>query len=184
MKVHREALKHLLHRVGITIVNRSVGSDARTHLIEKFVAHIVLHNLVDEILSLGSVAHERHIALQDIPQLREFVKVVVTKEASDGRKSGILLLRKDGRAVFCVLMHGAELVNIENFTTHAHTLLRENRISVALRQQYDVDNEEEGAENDETYERTHKVETALHGELPRSHVHRNQCRIVSSIMRF
>ena len=184
MKVHREALKHLLHRVGITVVDCSVGSDARTHLIEKFVAHVVLHNLVDEKLSLGAIPYERHVALQNVPQLREFVKVVVAKEATDRRESGILLLRKHGRTVFCTLMHGAELVNIENLTTHAHTLLRKNRISVALRQQYNVDDEEEGAENDDSDERTHKVEATLHGELPRSHMHWDQCRIVSSIVCF
>ena len=52
---------------------------------------IELHNLVNEVFALRSRAHETHISTEHVPQLREFVEMVVAKEFSDFGKTAVVL---------------------------------------------------------------------------------------------
>ena len=73
VEVHLQSAQHLLERVGIAIIKRCHREDARTDGIELFVAGVMLHDLVDEELPLGSWSHKRHVANEDVPQLRKLV---------------------------------------------------------------------------------------------------------------
>ena len=61
VEVHLEAVQHLSEGIGIAIVEGGFAEDARTHLIELFVAGVGLHNLIDKKLSLGAIPYKAHI---------------------------------------------------------------------------------------------------------------------------
>ena len=86
-----KAAQHLLHGVGIAIVKRGIACHARSYLIEKGVTRVVHHYLVNVILALGSIAYERHVAAEHVPQLWQLVKVVRTDEASHLSKARVVI---------------------------------------------------------------------------------------------
>lgn len=77
IEVVLQSLQHLLHRVGVAVVESGITCHAWAHLVELFVAVVVLHDPVNEILSLRTIADERHVADQNIPQLWQLVKMVI-----------------------------------------------------------------------------------------------------------
>lgn len=66
-QVVAQATKHLLQRVRIAVVKRSIRGHARTDLIKITIAGIAFHDLVDVELALRTGADEGHITDEDIP---------------------------------------------------------------------------------------------------------------------
>src|SRR5260370_9387983 len=65
----------------------------------------------DEFRPLRARADDRHIAPQDVEQLRQLIHVELAQPSSDGRNAGIVLLGPDRAAVSLVLgPHGAEFI--------------------------------------------------------------------------
>lgn len=62
-----EASKHLLHSIGVAVVQSGVGSHSGAYGIQICVARIVLHDLVDIEFAFGTVANESHVALEHVP---------------------------------------------------------------------------------------------------------------------
>src|SRR3712207_5708329 len=100
VKVELQSAQHLLHRVGIAIVERGVGSNAWPNLIEERVALVVLHNLVDVELAFGSWSDESHVATENVPQLWQLVKMVVAQEPANLRHAMVALMAEQLWSIF------------------------------------------------------------------------------------
>lgn len=79
--VHFESAEHLCHGVGISVVECRLRCESGAHLVDDRIAVGVLHYLVDEVLTFRAGAYERHIAFENIPQLWQFVEMVVAQES-------------------------------------------------------------------------------------------------------
>ena len=127
IEVELQTAEHLLHRVGIAVVERGVGRQARTDLVQFLVAGIAFHYLVDEILALRTGADERHVALQHVPELGQLVEMVSAQEASEGCQTVVISFGQLRNAVLLIVYnHGAELVDVERATALADALLNED----------------------------------------------------------
>ena len=71
-----QAAEHLLHSVGVAVVECGVRCDTRAYLVEIFIAFVVLQDLVDVELALGAWTYECHVANKNIPKLWELIEVV------------------------------------------------------------------------------------------------------------
>ena len=58
VEVELKAAKHLLHSVGVAIVESGIGGDSWTQLVELGIAGVVLHDFVDEVLALRAGTYE------------------------------------------------------------------------------------------------------------------------------
>src|SRR4051812_991653 len=125
LDVIQVVLDPLLDRgVAAPAVHLRPAGDARLH----FVAQHVLGNLVlelrDEQRPLGPRADDRHIALEDVPQLRQFVDVGAPQHLADRRPPRVLLAREHWPGHrFGIVEHRAELVDHERLAVEAHPLL-------------------------------------------------------------
>jgi hypothetical protein len=45
-------------------------------LVKVFIACVLLHNLIDIMLTFWAIAHKRHVAYQDIEKLGQFVEMM------------------------------------------------------------------------------------------------------------
>ena len=130
LQIHVQTREHLLHGVGIAVVERSLRRQPRAYLVELGVIGVMLHNLVDENLSFRAVADERHIATEYVPELWELVQMIVAEEVADRCHLRQTLLLGTGDAVLLgILMHGAELQDVEWTSMEADTLLTIDRLT-------------------------------------------------------
>ena len=144
IQVEFKAAQHLLHRVGVAVVESGIGSDTGTNLIEIGVAVVVLHDLLDEIFALGTWTDERHLAFQHIPQLWQLVEVMATQELSDFGHTRFVLVLIECRAVFLgIHAHRAELVDVERSSETSDAFLFEDGRSAILTLHGEVANQEE-----------------------------------------
>lgn len=126
-EVVAQAAEHLLDGVGIAIVEGGVGSDTRTDLVEVAITGIALHDLVDVELAFGTWTDKGHLATENVPELRKFVEVVLTKELADLGHAFVLAAGiQGGTCLFGIEFHAAELVDVERATETADALLLEN----------------------------------------------------------
>ena len=124
VEVHLQSAQHLFYRVGVAVIERCHGEDARAYGIELGVARVVLHNLVDEELPFGSWSDKRHVADEDVPQLRELVEMMVAQETSYARQSVVVLFAEVRVVVvFGMRHHRAELIELEGPSFIADALL-------------------------------------------------------------
>lgn len=126
VKVEVETAQHLLHCVGVSVVQRGVGGHARTYGIQLRIARIVFHYLVDVEFALRSVADERHVAPKNVPQLWKFIDVVASHPFAYLCEPGIVerAVEQQLRAVFLgVVSHAAELVDMKRLAVQPYALL-------------------------------------------------------------
>ena len=67
VEVHLQADEHLLHRVGIAVMQGGIAGYTGPKGIESFVTRIVFHNLVDVVFPFWSWTDEGHIADGYVP---------------------------------------------------------------------------------------------------------------------
>ena len=133
VEVELQSSQHLLHGVGVAVVERGVGGHARSNLVEERIAFVVLHDLVDVELALRAGTDERHVADEHIPELGQFVEVVVTEEHADLGHAGVLLMGEELRPVLLgIHSHGAELIDVERPSEPSDSLLLEDGGSPVL----------------------------------------------------
>ena len=126
-EVVAQAAEHLLDSVGVAVVESGVGGDTRTYLVEVAITGVALHNPVDVEFALRSRSDKGHLAAEDVPELGQFVEMVLTQELADLGHAFVLAAGIQGRA--CLLgigLHATELVDVERTTETADTLLLEN----------------------------------------------------------
>lgn len=133
IEVELEATEHLLHGVGVAIVEGGVAGDTGTNLIEIGVARIVLHDLVDEELALGTWSDEGHVAEEDIPELRKLVEVMIAQELARLGEAAVTLGARELRTlVLGIGAHGAELIHVERTAKATNALLLVNGGSIVV----------------------------------------------------
>ena len=126
MQVHAQALHHFVHRVGVSVVEGCGGKQARTQLIEEAVVGIQRHDPVNEKATLRTRAHEAHIALEYVPKLGKFIKMVLSQEFSHVGQALVIFHAKHRPVGLGHDCHRAELVEDERLATEAYALLLEN----------------------------------------------------------
>lgn len=127
VQIVTQPAEHLLHRVGIAVVERGIGGDSRTYLIEKTVTGIVLHNLINVELAFRTGTDECHIAPKDVPQLWKFVQMVFAQELADFGQTGIHSSCIELRTCrFGIDAHAAELVDVKRTAEATDAFLLEN----------------------------------------------------------
>ena len=130
----------------------------------------VLHDLVDEVLALRAWTHERHVAHKHVPQLGEFVDVVLAEKTLKLRRFHTVALRHELRTlVFHHSAQRAELVDGERLATIADTLLSEKHRTVFLDNHDEGDDKEHREEDDKSEQGTDKIRDPLHAALKGIH---------------
>ena len=132
-QVITKTAEHLLHRIRIAIVERSIRSHPRTNLIKKPITRILFHNPIDVEFAFGTRTDKSHIANEYIPQLGKLIQMVLAKELSYSGQSGILSTRIQGRTkLLRIQPHALELVDIERTSKTTNPLLFENSRTTIL----------------------------------------------------
>lgn len=153
---------------------------ARLHAEAALVVAVVLVEFAD---GRRAGADEGHIALEDVPELRELVEARLADEAADLRDARVifhleheavhLILRKELLlALLRVLVHAAELVHAELAAIFADARLRENDRSRRVELDDRSKDDEDDAEDRKADDRANDVKRALHNRgdhaLPRT----------------
>lgn len=128
-------------------------------------------------------ADEGHVALEDVPELREFVEARLADEAADLRDARVIFHLEHEAvhfilgeelllALLCVLVHAAELVHAELAAIFADPRLRENDRPGRVELDDRAEDDKEDAEDRKAHNRADDVECALHDRgdhaLPRA----------------
>lgn len=58
VEIHAQALEHLFHRIGITVVEGGGREDSRAHQVDVPVVGVLLHNLFGKVGAFGAGAYE------------------------------------------------------------------------------------------------------------------------------
>lgn len=126
-QVVAEATKHFIQGIGIAVVQGGVRGYSGTNLIQITVAGIFFYDLVDIELAFGTGAYESHVSTEDVPELGEFVQMVVAQESADFCHTGVFLTGIEGGAFLLgIQLHAAEFIDIERAAEATDTLLLEN----------------------------------------------------------
>src|SRR5262245_15919538 len=112
------------------------AGDAGLDLVTQHVLRDLVLELRDEKRTLGPRSDNRHVALEHVPELGQFVDVGLAQELADWRPPRILFTGEHRSGFgFGVLVHRPELVNHERLAVEPHPLLAVE--DVALRRQLD-----------------------------------------------
>lgn len=145
----------------------------------------MLDNLVDIVLPFRSGAYKRHVALEDVPKLREFVEVMVTQETADMSHAIIFLMSEQLRSVFlCIHSHASELINGERLSETSDALLLENSRSTVLVPDQNIANEEERRKDNKRYSSNKTISNPLRVALKGVHSVRDKPWVVLVIIPF
>ena len=130
------------------------------------MAQHVLRDLVlelrDEQRTLRPRPDDGHVALEDVPQLRQLVDVRSAQQLADRRPPRILLAREHRtRLGFRILVHRSELVNHERLAVEAHPLLAVEHLAARRQLHQHGDDPERDGEHDQRGARDRDVDTAL-----------------------
>ena len=97
------------------------AGDARFDVMAIGVFRIFFHKLFDEVGAFWSGADEAHVSVEDIPDLRDFIKACCPDEISDFGNARIIFCRQLGAGVFFrINTHGTEFVDIIFFAKTAY----------------------------------------------------------------
>lgn len=161
-KIKVEPTQHLLHGVGVTIVESGVGCYAWPDLIEINVTRVVLNNLVNVVFAFGPRAYEGHVALHDVPQLWQLVEMVVAKESSHLRHAAVLFVAEELWTVFLgVDAHASELIDGERTAKPANALLLEDGRTAILALHQDIANKKQGREHNDACQGHQEIDDSL-----------------------
>src|SRR4051812_23382818 len=80
--------------------------------------------LIDEVRPLRPRTDERHVAFEDVPELRQLVEIEASQHPAERRAPWIVVARPDGAGLaFGVVVHRSKLVDRERLAVEAHALL-------------------------------------------------------------
>src|SRR5262245_47403491 len=111
-------------RVAAPAVDLRPAGDAGLHLVAQHVLRNLVLELLDKEWALGAWPDDRHVAAENIPELRQLVDVKAAEPAAEWRRTRIVVARPDRTGhILSVYEHCSELVNLEGFAVEAHALL-------------------------------------------------------------
>ena len=153
LKIHVKTTKHLLHGICVSIFYSCQRRYPWTRAEQQTIIWIVLHNLIDEKLSLRAITYERHISLEHIPQLWKFIHMMTSEFASEIRKAHIIVRFQLRHTILLGIHdHCPELVYPERLASPTDTFLTvqsRSRIKDFLQHDY---NQKDGRKN---YDKSH-----------------------------
>src|SRR6185369_10630761 len=91
---------------------RPTGESGLNHETFLIVRHF-LCELRDHLGTLGAWADERHVAAQDMPELRDFIDAIPAEEAADKRDPRVIFFGPFCAIPFCIDAHRAQLRHAE-----------------------------------------------------------------------
>ena len=178
-KVVAQAAQHLLHGVGIAVVQSGIGRNAGTNLVQVAIARVVLHNLVDVELALGPGAYEGHFADKHVPQLGQFVQVMVAQKLAHLGEALVFFARIQGRTVLLgIQLHAAELVDVERTTETPDAFLLEYGRATVFALHGNVAYQEKGRKHNHGHQGREAVEETLHVALEAVHTVANEMIVI------
>lgn len=161
VEIHLQAGEHLLDRIRVAVVERGQREESRAHGIQQLVARIVLHDLVDKDLSLGSMAYKRHVAPQDIPKLGQLVEVVIADKAADACQALVAVVVELSPVGLGLDDHRTEFMQREGLAVATDALLMEKSGASILPFDGNPDDEHQPGEDKNACNRANNVERAL-----------------------
>lgn len=168
VSIHMQTDQHLFHSIGIAIIEGGFRRQSGPHLIDEHIAGVVGHNLVDIKPALRTGAYKRHVALQHIPELGQFVEMMLTQEQLSLCGLPYAAFRHKLRLLLW-LAHGAELVNGKRLPSISDALLRKYSRTVFLSLQHDGYHQIDRREDYHAGKREDYVKQALDGSLNTAH---------------
>ena len=126
VQVILQTLKHLFHRIGVTVMQSCVRCNTWSYLVEINISSIILQNLVYIKLTLWTRTNKRHISAEYIVQLWQLVKMMRPYKLSDFGQTRIVLSTSVAQLrthLLSIKTHRAELVDIERSAETTYALL-------------------------------------------------------------
>ncbi len=133
IEVFVQSREHLLHGVGVAVIQGCLGGYSRLYLVKMYVAGVVQEYLVDEILPFRAISYERHLSPDDVYELGKLVQVMGAKPFPYGSQPFVVYIGYQlGVVSLRVLFHGSEFVDIERAASFTDTLLFEEGMASIL----------------------------------------------------
>lgn len=130
------------------------------------VLGVLRGELLDEVRALGARADEAHVAVEDVPDLRQFVEAGGADEGADARDARVVVGRELRAGVLLgVDTHRAELVDLVGLAKAASADLAVESRATVLELDSDSNRHHEGQCDDEGDTGKHDVDGALDGTL-------------------
>ena len=107
----------------IPIVDLGPTGDSGSNEVTERVERDGLHELIDELTLLGARSHNTHFALDDIPELWDFIEAALPEDASDAGHAAIPLVREGRRIAFMFHHHRAEFADAKRMVVKTHAVL-------------------------------------------------------------
>ena len=98
------------------------------------------HDPINEILPFRARSHQRHIALQDIPELWQLIQPILTHHPPEGSDPPVVLAGEQRPPLLGIHVHRAKLINPERPSPVSDPLLAEKssiREYTVIRREYD-----------------------------------------------
>lgn len=140
--------------------------DAGLDVVAVGVLGIFRGELLDEVRTLGARADKAHVAVEDVPDLRQLVEARRANEGTDFRDVRVVVRRELRARVFLGIdAHRAEFVDLVGFAKAARAYLAVERGAVVLELNRDGRGEHERQGDDKGHAREHNVDRALDGAV-------------------
>ena len=166
LDVH-EVVDEFVVRGGV-VLGEDLGEagDAGLDVVAVGVLGILLGELLDEVRALGARTDEAHVAVEDVPDLRQFVEAGGADEGADARDARVVVGRELRAGVLLgVDAHRAELVDLVGLAEAAGADLAVEGRAAVFELDGDGDGHHERQGEDEGDAREHDVDGALDGAL-------------------
>lgn len=166
LDVH-EVVDEFVVRRGV-VLGEDLGEagDAGLDVVAVGVLGILRGELLDEVRALGARADEAHVAVEDVPDLRQLVEAGGADEGADARDARVVVGRELRAGVLLgVDAHRAEFVDLVGLTKTASANLAVESWAAVLELDSDGNRHHEGQCNDEGDAGKHDVDNALDGSL-------------------
>ena len=130
------------------------------------VLGVSLGELLDEVWALGARADEAHVAVEDVPDLRQLVEAGSADKGADARDARIVVGRELRAGVFLSIdAHRAEFVDLVRLAEAAGADLAVEGRAVVLKLDGEGDERHEGQRDDKCDTGEHDVDRALDGTV-------------------
>lgn len=166
LDVH-EVVDELVVRRGV-VLGEDLGEagDAGLDVVAVGVLGVSLGELLDEVWALGARADEAHVAVEDVPDLRQLVEAGSADKGADARDARIVVGRELRAGVFLSIdAHRAEFVDLVRLAEAAGADLAVEGWAVVLKLDGEGDERHEGQRDDKCDAGEHDVDRALDGTV-------------------
>ena len=146
-------------------VDLGVAGEAGFYLEAKAVFRKLAEVLLHDFRALGAWTDDRHVTLQNIDELREFIDADFSDDAADLRDSVVVHRRELRTALLCVDAHRAELDDVEGAAIFGEPLLTIKHGAVIFEADCCRSHKEDRRQHDEAEAGDHDVAHSFHNRV-------------------